>query len=146
VSWGVLPLVAGLFVLVQGLQYTGVVPRLAALLQAGADVAPTAAAWSAGIAIALACNLVNNLPMGLIAGSAVNAVQVDPLIRGAITIAVDVGPNLSVTGSLATILWLTAIRREGEHVSAWQFLRLGMLVMPAALLAALAGLWLVQAG
>jgi arsenical pump membrane protein len=51
-----------------------------------------------------------------------------------------------VTGSLATILWLTAIRREGEHVSAWQFLRLGALVMPAALLAALAGLWLVQAG
>ena len=144
-SWGVLLLVAGLFVLVQGLQYTGVVPRLAELLQSGARTSPAATAWSAGIAIALACNLVNNLPMGLIAGSAVNAVQVDPLIRGAITIAVDVGPNLSVTGSLATILWLTAIRREGEEVSAWQFLRLGVLVMPAALLAALAGLWLTQA-
>ena len=142
VSWGVLLLVAGLFVLVQGLQYTGVVPRLAELLQSGASASPTTAAWGAGIAIAIACNLVNNLPMGLIAGSAVNAVQVDPLIRGAITIAVDVGPNLSVTGSLATILWLTAIRREGESVSAWQFLRLGALVMPVALLAALAALWL----
>ena len=145
VSWGVLLLVAGLFVLVQGLQYTGVVPRLAELLQSGATASPAATAWSAGIAIALACNLVNNLPMGLIAGSAVNAVQVDPLIRGAIAIAVDVGPNLSVTGSLATILWLTAIRREGEEVSAWHFLRLGALVMPAALLAALAALWLTQA-
>ena len=49
------------------------------------------------------------------------------------------GPNLSVTGSLATILWLTAIRREGENVSAWQFLRLGALVMPAALLAGAGG-------
>ena len=142
VSWGVLPLVAGLFVLVQGLQYTGVVAQVEALLQSGTHAAPAATAWSAGIAIALACNLVNNLPMGLIAGSAVNGVPVDPLIRGAITIAVDVGPNLSVTGSLATILWLTAIRREGETVSAWQFLRLGALVMPAALLAALATLWL----
>ena len=32
-------------------------------------------------------------------------------------IGVDLGPNLSVTGSLATILWLTAIRREGEDVA-----------------------------
>jgi arsenical pump membrane protein len=40
-----------------------------------------------------------------------------------------------VTGSLATILWLTALRREG--VDAWTFLKLGILVMPPALLCAL---------
>ena len=146
VSWGVLLLVAGLFVLVQGLQDTGVVARLATLLQSGARIAPDATAWSAGVALALACNLVNNLPLGLIAGSAVNSVHVDPLLRGAVTIAIDVGPNLSVTGSLATILWLTAIRREGEDVSALSFLRRGALVMPVALLAALAFLWLMQRG
>ncbi|MDP9126380.1 MAG: arsenic transporter, partial [Pseudomonadota bacterium] len=55
-----------------------------------------------------------------------------------IAIGIDLGPNLSITGSLATILWLVALRREGEHVSAWQFLRVGMLVMPLALVAALA--------
>ncbi len=55
-------------------------------------------------------------------------------------IGVDLGPNLSVTGSLATILWLTAIRREGEDVGAWRFLKLGIVVMPPALLLALAGL------
>ncbi|WP_166207424.1 SLC13 family permease [Cognatiluteimonas telluris] len=145
VSWGVLPLVAGLFVLVQGLQQTGAVSGLARLLQSAADASTAAAAWGAGIGLALACNLVNNLPMGLVAGTAVNATQVDPVVRGAIAIAIDLGPNLSVTGSLATILWLTAIRREGEDVTAWQFLRRGALVMPLALLAALAGLWL-QAG
>ena len=58
-------------------------------------------------------------------------------------IGVDLGPNLSVTGSLATILWLTALRREGEDVSFWTFLKLGLLVMPPALIAALAGLLLV---
>jgi arsenical pump membrane protein len=58
-------------------------------------------------------------------------------------IGVDLGPNLSVTGSLATILWLTALRREGKAVTAWQFLKLGMVVMPPALLLALAALvWL----
>ena len=92
--------------------------------------------------MAIACNLLNNLPMGLIAGSAVNATHVDPAIQGAIAIAVDLGPNLSVTGSLATILWLTALRREGVEVSAWQFLKLGMLVMPVALVLALAPLLL----
>ena len=57
------------------------------------------------------------------------------------TIGIDLGPNLSVTGSLATILWLTAIRREGEQVSAWTFLRLGAVVMPVALLLAMASLF-----
>jgi len=50
---------------------------------------------------------------------------------------VDLGPNLSVTGSLATILWLVALRREGQTVSAWDFLSLGCLVMPPALIASL---------
>jgi len=57
---------------------------------------------------------------------------------------VDLGPNLSVTGSLASILWLVALRREGVHVSGWSFLRLGVCVMLPALLAALAALALLQ--
>jgi hypothetical protein len=44
-----------------------------------------------------------------------------------------VGPNLSLTGSLATILWLVVLRREGLEVGAWSFLRLGIFVMPPAL-------------
>jgi arsenical pump membrane protein len=54
---------------------------------------------------------------------------------------VDLGPNLSVTGSLATILWLAALRREGIRVTAWQFLKLGILVMPPALVLAVGGAW-----
>ena len=51
---------------------------------------------------------------------------------------VDLRPNLSVTGSLATILWLVALRREKIEVGAWPFLKLGLLVTPPALIAALA--------
>jgi arsenical pump membrane protein len=57
-------------------------------------------------------------------------------------LGVDIGPNLSVTGSLATILWLAALRREGIEVSAWQFLKLGLVVMPPALALALLALGL----
>ena len=143
VSWSVLPLVAGLFVLVEALEKTGVLGLIAAELKAAATAAPDATAWGAGAAIAVLCNAVNNLPAGLIAGAAVQTADVPERIAGAVLIGVDLGPNLSVTGSLATILWLTAIRREGQDVSAWRFLKLGLLVMPPALLLALAGLLLV---
>ena len=88
--------------------------------------------------IALGSNLINNLPMGLIAATTNQAAQLPTHVTGAILIGVDLGPNLSVTGSLATILWLIALRREGENVAALQFLRLGIVVMPPALLLSLA--------
>jgi arsenical pump membrane protein len=133
VSWGVLPLVAGLFVLVEALDHTGVIAALSMLVHDAAADSATGATWGAGLVVALACNLVNNLPVGLVAGSVIANNHLPPLLTGAVLIGVDLGPNLSVTGSLATILWLVALRREGIEVGTWGFLRLGLVVMPAAL-------------
>jgi arsenical pump membrane protein len=140
VSWSVLPLVAGLFVLVEGLNRTGVLPALARGLKQAATASPQTTSWIAGIVVAIASNLVNNLPMGLIAATTSQAAQVPAHVTGAILIGVDLGPNLSVTGSLATILWLIVLRREGENVGASQFLKLGLVVMPPALLLSLIAL------
>jgi arsenical pump membrane protein len=134
----VLPLVAGLFVLVEALGHTGVTQDLAALLGDLAQRSAVRATWAAGGVIAVACNLVNNLPAGLLAGRVAAIAQVPETVRAATLIGVDLGPNLSVTGSLATILWLAALRREGIRVGAWSFLKLGMLVMPPALVLAIA--------
>jgi arsenical pump membrane protein len=82
----------------------------------------------------------NNLPVGLAAGTALRQAGHTGLLAHAVLIGVDVGPNLSVTGSLATILWLIALRREGEEVSAWRFLQAGAVAMPAALLLAVLAL------
>ena len=139
ISWGVLPLVAGLFVLVQALEVTGVTRALAAELHDLVRYSATLAAWSSGVVLAVGSNLINNLPAGLIAGRVVELAQVPDSVRSAVLIGVDLGPNLSVSGSLATILWLGALRREGQTVSAWAFLKLGILVMPPALLVATAG-------
>jgi arsenical pump membrane protein len=130
VSWSILPLVAGMFVMVAALDRAGAVRVLEAGLRAPA--------WACGAAIAFAANLMNNLPAGLLASTAI--LQAHPPRRtvDALLIGVDLGPNLSVTGSLATILWLTAIRREGEEVGFWSFLKLGAVAMPAALALALA--------
>ncbi len=140
VSWSVLPLVAGLFILVEGLNHTGVLRTLAEVLKRSAAAAPQPTSWAAGIGTAFASNLINNLPMGLIASSTTQAAHASHQVTGAILIGVDLGPNLSVTGSLATILWLIALRREGENVGAFRFLRLGVLVMPPALVLSLVAL------
>nr|WP_277924241.1 arsenic transporter [Sphingomonas sp. CROZ-RG-20F-R02-07] len=136
VSWGVLPLVAGLFVLVEALDRTGVIRMVADAIRHGAQD-PTRTAAVAGTVLAFGSNLMNNLPAGLIASTAVLQAQPPRLVTDALLIGVDLGPNLSVTGSLATILWLQAIRREGENVTFAAFLKVGAVAMPAALLAAL---------
>lgn len=137
IAWGVLPLVAGLFVLVEAVEATGLLNPLSAFLPRSAASAPHATGFALGSIVGLLCNLLNNLPLGLIAGTVARSAHLSPHVTGALLIGIDLGPNLSVTGSLATILWLVALRREGQAVSSWKFLGLGCLVMPPALLASL---------
>jgi arsenical pump membrane protein len=137
ISWGIIPLVLGLFVMVEGLDRIGLVAALARLLEAASATSEPAASAGAGAALAFICNLMNNLPAGLVAGQAVQQSHAPRLVVDGLLIGVDLGPNLSVTGSLATILSLQAIRREGERVTFWRFLKIGALTMPPALAAAL---------
>lgn len=138
ISWDILPLVAGLFVLVAALDHTGLIRAVGNALHVAAVQAPGATGWGAGIVVAALCNVMNNLPAGMLAAGTAHAAQVSPNITAALLVGVDLGPNLSVTGSLATILWLAALRREGLRVGAGTFLKLGCVVMPAALLPSLA--------
>jgi arsenical pump membrane protein len=133
VAWSVLPLVAGLFVLVEAIDRTGLTSVLGTALNAMTRTSVAGAAAAAGGLIALAANLINNLPAGLIASAALAQAHPPKKVVDALLIGVDLGPNLSITGSLATILWLTAIRREGESVGFWRFLRVGVWVTPPAL-------------
>jgi len=143
ISWSVIPLVAGLFVIVEAVNHTGLTALLSQKLALLAAQSQTQAVGVAGLSVAIVSNLVNNLPAGLFAGSAVQAAHVPDSIAGAVLIGVDLGPNLSVTGSLATILWLAALRREGLHMGALPFLRIGALVMFPALILSLAALALI---
>jgi arsenical pump membrane protein len=137
VSWSVLPLVAGLFVLVQAIDRTGITSALGAALNGMASRSIAGAAAAAGGVIAVGSNLINNLPAGLIASTTVAQAHPPKKVVDALLIGVDLGPNLSITGSLATILWLTAIRREGETVGFWRFLKVGAVVAPPALVLAI---------
>ena len=134
VSWSVIPLVAGLFVIVEALQSAGMLRLAVAGLDAAAHLGHIMGNLVTAFSVGLLSNGMNNLPVGLISGTAVQSSQQHASLVNAVLIGVDLGPNLSVTGSLATILWLIALRREKVDITAWQFFKVGLVVMPLALL------------
>lgn len=142
VSWSVLPLVAGLFVIVEALNKTGIIKILSGILQKNLSHSVAAATWASGIVTAFGGNLINNLPAGLIASNVLQPGPVPEIVKRAVLIGIDLGPNLSVTGSLATILWLVVLRREGVKITGWHFLKLGIIIMSITLFFTLASLWL----
>jgi arsenical pump membrane protein len=152
ISWGTLLLVAGLFVMVDAVESQGALNLTQQWLAWASGLGQSAGAMIVGFAVGIANNIVNNLPLGLIAGGTIRAAHTKGLMANAVLIGVDLGPNLSVTGSLATILWLLALRKDsgdgtgGQNldVSFWKFLKVGAIAMPVALFAALGGAVLMQ--
>ena len=129
-----MPLVAGLFVVVAALDSSGVIDLLRAFLH-HAQTIGFGGDLLAAFVITVACNLFNNLPVALATGFALQSAPVAPPLAHAALVAVDLGPNVSVTGSLATMLWLIALRREGFAVGPLAFLRLGLAITIPALIA-----------
>jgi arsenical pump membrane protein len=137
ISWSILPLVAALFVIVEAVKSAGAVHLLHDAFESALRLPQSRAALAVGVAVGVGTDIVNNLPLGLITGTTLQIMSLQPMLAKIVLIAIDLGPNLSITGSLATILWLTAIRREGLDVSGWQFFKIGMIIMPASLICAI---------
>jgi len=150
ISWATLLLVAGLFVMVDAVESQGALTVTQSWLAWAAHFGQGTGAMVVGFTVGIANNLVNNLPLGLIAGATIQAAHVKGLMANAVLIGVDLGPNLSVTGSLATILWLLALRKDSDAAEAkldvgfWGFLKIGAVAMPVALVAALGASILMQ--
>ncbi len=140
VAWSVLPLVAGLFMIVEALNRAGMMRLTRLGLTWLTSAHDGVGKFAGGFGVALLSNLTNNLPAGLAAGTALRQMGQHGLLAHAVLLGVDLGPNLSVTGSLATILWLIALRREGAEITGWEFLKVGVVAMPVALFLALAAL------
>jgi arsenical pump membrane protein len=89
---------------------------------------------------ALVANLLNNLPATLILLPIVSLSGPGGVL--ALLIGVNVGPNLTYTGSLATLLWRRVVHAHAEATDLLEFTRLGLLTVPPALAACTVGLWL----
>jgi arsenical pump membrane protein len=111
---------------------------------AARDVLPSGAGLlallgTATVAAVLA-NLVNNVPATLVLASVVPAGATGLLL--AVLLGVNVGPNLTYTGSLATLLWRRAVRAAGVEPSRGAFFRFALFATPIALVLATLSLWL----
>ncbi|MHB1836520.1 MAG: SLC13 family permease [Solirubrobacteraceae bacterium] len=89
---------------------------------------------------ALLANLVNNLPATLILLAVVSRSVPGSVL--AMLIGVNVGPNLTYVGSLATLLWRRIVHAHDEEVDLRMFLTLGVATVPVTLVASTAALWL----
>ena len=99
----------------------------------GAPWAPLAT----GFLTAIAANIINNLPVGLNLGTTLPAMHAAAQTTQSALIGVNLGPNATLIGSLATLLWLRILKRNGIAISALSFARIGTLSTLPALAAAL---------
>lgn len=120
------------------------------LQQGISNLLPAGEGWPALLAVtaiaAVLANLVNNLPATLVLLAVVtgSGAVPSPTVVLAILIGVNIGPNLTYTGSLATLLWRRILVRGRHPASLSTFTRLGLLAVPASLLVAVTLLWVTS--
>jgi arsenical pump membrane protein len=134
---GFLVFVLALGVVVQAASEHGLGAAADALVPDGTGLLELLAIAGIG---ALAANLVNNLPATLILLPATAAAGPGAVL--AMLVGVNVGPNLTFSGSLATLLWRRVMRAHDEPAGLGEFTRLGALTVPCVLVASTAALWL----
>lgn len=58
-------------------------------------------------------------------------------------VGANIGPTLTTYGSLATMHWLTLIRKRGIYVSTTMYMRVALFTTPIVLVTTTLALWLV---
>jgi arsenical pump membrane protein len=145
VAWGLPPFVLGMAVVVAAVARQAA-PALGGLPDRLAALPGPLALAVATVAATLGANAVNNLPFALGAVQGLRAVPpgavaadggaLRPALAFGLLLGVNLGPLLTVTGSLATMLCLSGARRAGVHIPARAFVGAGLLVTLPMLLAA----------
>lgn len=131
-----LAFVLALGVVVRAVVDNGLASALGHLVPQG--TALPALLGTAALAAVLA-NVINNLPATLVLLPL--AAPAGPGAVLAVLLGVNIGPNLTYAGSLATLLWRRIVREHDTDIGLGEFTRLGLLVVPAALLLAVVALW-----
>jgi arsenical pump membrane protein len=127
--------VLGLSVLVLAVLDNGLQTALGSVLPGGTGLP---ALLGVAAVAALLANLLNNLPATLALLPVAAAAGPAPVL--AVLIGVNIGPNLTYGGSLANLLWQRVLGRHAPDAT--RFGAVGLVTVPAALIAATAALWL----
>lgn len=146
ISWDLLPFVFSLFLILRGVGKSGLTELAQAILVGNGAGHSFAELLTVAATTAIGANLINNLPMLLVAADGLT----EPIISGqvdsgaifAALLGANLGPNLTVIGSLATMLSLSIIGKKGLRVPGMLSLKVGLVTVPLLLLAAVFGLWI----
>lgn len=133
--------VAALAVVVQAAIGHGLQDALAGVLPGGDGLL---ALLALAVIAAVLANLINNLPATLVLLAALGAAPPAAAVL-AVLIGVNIGPNLTYAGSLATMLWRRILHEKGHGPSLRRFTVLGLATVGPTLLAAVVALWLGHA-
>jgi arsenical pump membrane protein len=131
-----LAFVLGLGLVVAAVTGNGLTATLRQVIPGGTSL-PALLATAALAAVA--ANLINNLPAVLMLLPL--AAPAGPGAVLAVLLGVNIGPNLTYTGSLATLLWRRVLREHDAEPELGEFTRLGLLTVPLALALATVALW-----
>jgi arsenical pump membrane protein len=138
---GFIVFVLGLAVIVAAVGAHGLQSAIRHVLPTTSTAHPSLGALLVIAALAaVVANLVNNLPATLLLVPVAAAHGVGPVL--AVLVGVNIGPNLTEVGSLATLLWRRALAADGTSLPRREFAVLGALTVPPALVGATALMWL----
>ena len=135
ISWGVFPFVVGLFIVVRAALDVGL-RHLSDTWFARVSPPPPLDVLVPSAVTMFASNLINNLPAALLArGTLQHGHASEAAIYGAL-LGTNLGPNLTLVGSLATLLVLSSAKKKGVDLGAKDLLRVALVTTPLVLLGA----------
>ncbi len=138
VSWNVVLFVIGLFIVVKGLEVSGVAEAAGEFMFSHIGNNLAVASFSVSLLSAFMCNLVNNIPMTAMMLSIIHHAPLTQQMNFgyALVIGSNLGANFTTFGALAGILWLESARRYGWSTTMTDLLKVGLIVTPIAILGA----------
>lgn len=135
--WELVPFVISMFVIVLALDAHGVTEFLGKVLDCGKWTAATF-----GGASFLFSDLINNIPMSVLFGSAAGyAASVEAAVYSSI-IGSNIGAFLTPVGALAGIMWLNILKSQNVEFGFLRFVKYGVIISVPTLLVSIAGLYL----
>lgn len=137
--WAVVPFLLSLFISVEALSVYGVSGAIARAFASLCGDSGIAYVFLYGVASALSANILNNIPMTVAFIPVVGVLSGENLTAAALATVVgsNLGANLTPLGSLAGIMWIGLLRRREIQITYGEFIKVGLLVTPATLVACL---------
>jgi Na+/H+ antiporter NhaD/arsenite permease-like protein len=140
VDWHLLVFFAALFIVVEGLNDTGLPDQIFRSVRSWFGTSSAGQAWNFAWFSAVGSNIFSNVPFVLVAGKWINSFVQPDLMWKVMALATTFAGNLTILGSVANIIVVESARSHVE-VGFWDYARIGI---PVTLLTTIIGMGLLM--